>query len=317
MLAIINKFMGCKSIDGVVDVSDVCQKHSTTSVAGVAASPVDEYNATLIELYASGLPEEVEAFIRTKNDEIHDVSARLNMDSTSVCVSVAISKIACEDVSTTVRLKRSLLVAFYEGKLKGTINHYGPVVNEHAASCVRGLIDLADIGILPCDGQERAIDGRYAQRAYVNASFASEESAADIYDALKRVKNASWMMYSEGTWSLRLSGCDGDSFTQVHAGPKDEGNTVSDGIIFGVTVCDDIQDGRIPDSDECYTHVYVDIDPYNLHMSCQHIGSTCKVYSFMMWDESWPKPQDASDQILLLEDRLMTAVRASRITFIK
>ena len=282
---------------------------------------VNDFDAVLATLYASGLPKDIERFIRDNKD---DLRARIMNNPDIPNISFNIWQLACDKPCTTNALKRSMLISYIDGGLQGLVAKFAPFDEVFDPKSARALKELVTLGMFPCEGHESnaLTQHGFTERAYINASFASSSGAQVVCDALNQVEHVSWMMYSGSAWYLRLSGCDGDSFETATAN-KDYDPALHGGaeVLRGRTYYVFRPTQETIDKNPCFYYgdigsLYVHIDPYKLNLSCKHIQPKCDVYSFVMWNDSWPMTGDSSTKRHSLEDRLLKAIKSSPMTLV-
>ena len=282
---------------------------------------VDAFDAALAALYASGLPRDVERFIRDNKD---DLRARIMNNPDIPNISFNIWQLACDKPCTTNALKRSMLISYIDGGLQDLVANCAPFDKVFDPKSARALKELVALGMFPCEGRESNALTQYGftERASINASFASSSGAQVVCDALNQVEHVSWLMYSGSAWYLRLSGCDGDSFEMASAN-KNYDPTYHNGaeVLRNRTyyVYRPTQQTIDENPTTYYVDIgslYIDIDPYKLNLSCKHIQPKCDVYSFVMWNDSWPMTGDSSTKRHSLEDRLLKAIKSSPMTLV-
>jgi hypothetical protein len=193
-------------------------------------------------------------------------------------------------------LVRKLLILYFEGQLHATITHHGPLCAAHASACASGLCELALVGFMTDNGQERQEQERadadeYIQHAYLSGSFCVRKDDARWQDVVDMLRSTGLNFCASRGHSQAALGLCGDHVIQqsgVHAQQllnMHEGTLVDTGA-FWVTY-------RV-DGGEYFTNVYVDNDPYMLR------AKGVEVVDFVVW-ESEATAQDKDLQSSLLD----------------
>jgi hypothetical protein len=109
------------------------------------------------------------------------------------------------ELKAPLDVKQALLKGFFDGFLKLTLCHGGPLEEDHALSCLDGLQALVDEKIFTDDGQERWTDEeqikqyRYISRGYSTGVIACKRMDVNsIVNQLSVTEGMSCVLYAEG-----------------------------------------------------------------------------------------------------------------------
>lgn len=184
-----------------------------------------------------------------------------------------------------------LLCLFFDGTLKGTSTHLGPMFADHNDACAAGLQQLARMGVYTHGGQntDTTIVG-YEQRAYIEGSFVvmPDTDIHDIYGMFDQGCDMCFACVFDGAFAISTRGADTDFMLRFDDTIADTVEKVNNAIEHFVLT----YDGGRPFTNPC-----VECDVYNLSRYSE------KVVSFIVWDSHWDVPETR------LEVRLADIVR--------